>query len=114
MQRRTITQAVNPPSRKRQLARALARPAWSGEIRVMTSATSLDAENSTARPPRPIATPCVKVCAVDGRSGFCLGCRRTLPEIAGWARLSDEERAAIMTDLPHRRDPMASLMADLG
>ena len=53
-----------------------------------------------ARPPRPIATPCVKVCAVDGATGYCLGCRRTLPEIAGWARLSDEERAAIMAALP--------------
>jgi predicted Fe-S protein YdhL (DUF1289 family) len=63
------------------------------------------------RPPRAIATPCVKVCAVDGRTGVCLGCRRTLPEIAGWARLSDEERAAIMTALPLRPDPMASLMA---
>jgi predicted Fe-S protein YdhL (DUF1289 family) len=63
------------------------------------------------RPPRAIATPCVKVCAVDGLSGVCLGCRRTLAEIAGWARLSDEERAAIMAALPLRPDPMASLMA---
>ncbi len=64
-----------------------------------------------ARPPRPIATPCVKVCAVDGATGYCLGCRRTLPEIAGWARLSDEERAAIMAALPQRPDPMVALMA---
>ncbi len=64
-----------------------------------------------ARPPRPIATPCVKVCAVDGQTGVCLGCRRTLPEIAGWARLSDEERAAIMAALPLRPDPLASLTA---
>lgn len=64
-----------------------------------------------ARPPRPIATPCVKVCAVDGATGYCLGCRRTLPEIAGWARLSDEERAAIMAALPDRPDPLAALMA---
>lgn len=64
-----------------------------------------------AKPPRPIATPCVKVCAVDGATGYCLGCRRTLPEIAGWARLSDEERAAIMAALPDRPDPMVTLMA---
>lgn len=64
-----------------------------------------------ARPPRPIATPCVKVCAVDGATGYCLGCRRTLPEIAGWARLNDEERAAIMAALPQRPDPMVALMA---
>lgn len=64
-----------------------------------------------AKPPRPIATPCVKVCAVDGVSGYCLGCRRTLAEIAGWAKLSDEERAAITAALPDRPDPMAALMA---
>jgi len=64
-----------------------------------------------ATPPRPIATPCVKVCAVDGLTGVCLGCRRTLAEIAGWSRLSDAERAAIMTALPSRPDPVAGLMA---
>lgn len=68
--------------------------------------------NTAAQPPRPIVTPCVKVCAVDGRTGYCLGCRRTLPEIAGWAKLSDQERADIMTALPGRPDPMASLMAN--
>ena len=54
-------------------------------------------------PPKPIATPCVKVCVVDGESGLCLGCQRTLTEVAGWARLSDAERAAIMAELPARR-----------
>lgn len=71
----------------------------------------IETMTSDARPPRPIVTPCVKVCAVDGVTGFCLGCRRTLPEIAGWARLSDQERAEIMAALPGRPDPMASLMA---
>jgi hypothetical protein len=54
-------------------------------------------------PPRPIATPCIKVCYVDGKSGLCLGCFRTLPEIARWARFTDEERAALMEELPGRR-----------
>jgi len=66
---------------------------------------------TASTPPRPIVTPCVKVCAVDGASGYCLGCRRTLPEIAGWARLSDEARAAIMAALPDRPDPAAAMMA---
>lgn len=58
---------------------------------------------SPARPPRAIATPCVMVCTVDGASGLCLGCLRTLPEIATWSRMSDEERAAIMGELDGRR-----------
>ncbi len=56
-----------------------------------------------ARPPRSIATPCVMVCTVDGASGLCLGCFRTLPEIATWSRMSEEERATIMADLDGRR-----------
>jgi uncharacterized protein len=54
-------------------------------------------------PPRAIATPCVKVCVVDGESGLCMGCYRQLSEVAGWAKLTDEDRAAIMADLPARR-----------
>lgn len=54
-------------------------------------------------PPPPIKTPCVKVCVVDGESGLCMGCYRQLNEVAAWARLSDDERAAIMAELPSRR-----------
>ncbi|MDE2357122.1 MAG: DUF1289 domain-containing protein [Alphaproteobacteria bacterium] len=54
-------------------------------------------------PPRAIATPCVQVCAIDGESGLCLGCFRSLKEIAGWARFSDAERASLMAALPSRR-----------
>lgn len=54
-------------------------------------------------PPRAIATPCIKVCVVDGESGLCMGCYRSLPEVAGWQKLSDGQRAAIMAELPTRR-----------
>lgn len=55
-------------------------------------------------PPRPVATPCVKVCVVDGASGLCLGCYRTLAEIGGWSGLTDDERARIMGELEARKD----------
>ena len=54
-------------------------------------------------PPRPIPTPCIKVCVVDGESGLCLGCFRTLPEIARWAALDDATRGQLMEELPARR-----------
>lgn len=60
--------------------------------------------SSVTPPPRSIATPCVKVCVVDGASGLCLGCYRTLSEIGGWSALTDAERAAVMADLPGRKD----------
>ncbi|MBC7768285.1 MAG: DUF1289 domain-containing protein [Phycisphaerales bacterium] len=49
-----------------------------------------------------ISTPCIKVCAVNGDSGLCIGCGRTLAEIACWGRLSESERKAIMAVLPQR------------
>lgn len=58
----------------------------------------------SSTPPRSIATPCVKVCIVDGASGLCLGCYRTLAEIGGWSRLTDERRAVIMAELPGRKE----------
>jgi len=49
-----------------------------------------------------ISTPCIKVCAVSGQSGLCIGCGRTLKEIASWGALSEAERLAIMSKLPAR------------
>ena len=53
-------------------------------------------------PPPSIATPCVKVCVVDGATSLCLGCWRTLSEIGGWGGFTDAERARIMAELPVR------------
>ena len=54
-------------------------------------------------PSDPVNTPCIKVCAVSGATGLCVGCGRTLAEIANWGRLSEPERLAVMQALPGRR-----------
>lgn len=51
---------------------------------------------------QPISTPCIKVCAVSGQTGLCIGCGRSLNEIARWASLSEAERQTIMAALPAR------------
>ena len=62
-----------------------------------------------------IESPCVQVCMVDSRSGLCLGCYRTLAEIARWSGYSDSERAEIMRGLPSRRSRVApDLLARFG
>lgn len=61
------------------------------------------ARHLTAMDAQPIATPCVNVCIVDGESGLCLGCHRTLAEVARWASFSDAERVAVMAGLAERR-----------
>ena len=58
--------------------------------------------------PRPaIASPCVQICVVDPASRLCTGCLRSIDEITQWARYSDEDRAAIMADLPARKPLIA-------
>ncbi|WP_394089392.1 DUF1289 domain-containing protein [Xanthobacter autotrophicus] len=49
-----------------------------------------------------IATPCVKLCAIEPLSGLCLGCGRSLREIGAWMSYSPATRAAIMAALPQR------------
>jgi predicted Fe-S protein YdhL (DUF1289 family) len=49
-----------------------------------------------------VLSPCIGVCAVSGRSGLCIGCGRTLAEIAAWGGMADEQRRAIMAQLPAR------------
>ena len=56
-----------------------------------------------AKSPYP-TTPCVAVCQIDPKSGFCLGCYRTLKEIAQWGKFSEEQREALLPELDQRRE----------
>lgn len=57
----------------------------------------------------PIKSPCIKVCAVDGQTGFCLGCGRTLPEIGAWVKMGAEGRENVLIRLPERIAHLQSL-----
>ncbi|MGA2055876.1 MAG: DUF1289 domain-containing protein [Bradyrhizobium sp.] len=49
-----------------------------------------------------IETPCIAVCMMDPRTNLCLGCGRTLPEIARWHRMESAERLSLMAELSTR------------
>ncbi|MDI1347379.1 MAG: DUF1289 domain-containing protein [Pseudolabrys sp.] len=49
-----------------------------------------------------IETPCVKICTLDARAAQCLGCGRSIDEIARWGGMSATERSRVMTELPGR------------
>ena len=49
-----------------------------------------------------MTSPCVKTCRIDDASGYCVGCGRTLDEIAAWGSLADADRRAIMSELSTR------------
>ncbi len=59
-------------------------------------------------------SPCIKICTVDAHSGLCLGCGRTIDEIARWTAMSDAERVRIMAELPARRATRAELISAVG
>jgi len=42
---------------------------------------------------------------MDPRRNLCLGCKRTLDEIARWGAMSDQERDRILAELPRRELP---------
>lgn len=50
-----------------------------------------------------IESPCTKVCVLHPQARICLGCYRTGDEIAGWGRMTREERREIMQVLPDRK-----------
>jgi len=50
-----------------------------------------------------IESPCNKVCVVDSEQRQCIGCWRTLEEIAGWPSMTDEEQRAVLAQLGERR-----------
>jgi predicted Fe-S protein YdhL (DUF1289 family) len=47
-------------------------------------------------------SPCIRVCRIDERTGRCLGCRRTLSEIADWPMLNAAEKHALLEALDRR------------
>jgi predicted Fe-S protein YdhL (DUF1289 family) len=50
-----------------------------------------------------VKSPCIKVCQMDPVKGVCIGCCRTLDEIARWSGMSDEQQLQVMGELPTRR-----------
>ena len=49
-----------------------------------------------------VDSPCKDICQIDDAGGLCIGCGRTLAEIAGWRDMTDAERRTIMTGLAQR------------
>ena len=47
-------------------------------------------------------SPCRKVCVMHPESGLCIGCLRTIQEIAAWGGMTPEARRAVMAVLPAR------------
>lgn len=65
--------------------------------------TPLSPSPAAAEMPRTVASPCVGVCQIDRETRFCLGCWRTIEEIAQWSRYGDPQRLAVLEQLRERQ-----------
>lgn len=68
-------------------------------------------------------SPCILICSIDEKTGYCFGCGRTKSEIASWLDYTDAQRSALMVELPARletverrprRETRRSRMARMG
>ncbi|NWD78282.1 DUF1289 domain-containing protein [Pseudomonas gingeri] len=57
---------------------------------------------------RPVASPCVSVCALDEQD-ICIGCQRTVAEITRWSRMDNVERREVLA-LCHERARASGLL----
>ncbi|MFS2109219.1 DUF1289 domain-containing protein [Sphingomonas sp. Sphisp140] len=55
-----------------------------------------------------VESPCVSICVMDEATGWCIGCGRTLDEIARWCSTDQADRDAVMAELPARMEMLAS------
>ena len=51
----------------------------------------------------PVRSPCVSICVLDPvGSGVCVGCGRTLDEVAAWSQMSNAQRKDVVARCPGR------------
>jgi len=48
-------------------------------------------------------SPCIGVCQLDGKTQRCIGCGRTIDEIAAWTQLTESQRREIVERLERTR-----------
>lgn len=51
----------------------------------------------------PVPSPCISLCRMDEAGVLCIGCQRTLDEIAAWSRLDDDGKRAVWAAIGRRR-----------
>jgi len=55
-----------------------------------------------------LKSPCIKICQMDPVRGVCIGCCRSLDEIARWGGMSESEREQVLSLLPERKAALVS------
>ena len=52
-----------------------------------------------------VPSPCMSICQMKLSLGRCVGCYRTLDEVAAWADMPDDDKRAVWLQLLERARP---------
>lgn len=70
----------------------------------MSQTPLINLRDARERHPEPgVPSPCVNICELDERRNRCMGCLRTLDEIASWGRLTDDEKLVVWQHIEARQ-----------
>jgi uncharacterized protein len=47
-------------------------------------------------------SPCISICQMSPKTGLCVGCHRTIDEIAHWSALTDDEKLDVLALVDER------------
>lgn len=59
-----------------------------------------------------VRSPCIENCCLNS-DNVCVGCFRTLAEIAQWQQMDDKMRLAVLGKAENRRKPLYSFVAHI-
>ncbi len=65
----------------------------------MTVETGTGAVEAVAVDETDVPSPCIKVCTLEKPARICIGCGRTIQEIAGWSSFSPAQKRAVLDRL---------------
>jgi hypothetical protein len=49
-----------------------------------------------------IPSPCIDICHMSIRLGYCVGCFRTIEEIAQWSEMTNQEKLDVISKTEQR------------
>ena len=49
-------------------------------------------------------SPCINVCKLNSAQNICVGCYRSIGEIASWASLTDKEKQIVLVNAEKRKN----------
>ncbi|WP_414445323.1 DUF1289 domain-containing protein [Burkholderia sp. 22PA0106] len=58
-----------------------------------------------------VKSPCIELCAFDGKTGLCTGCFRTREEARAWKGMTDHRRHQILNERKRRQAKLGRSVA---